>query len=328
MPEHISDARKALIESSKRTPLTDARKALIESSKEAPDPFKALIEAADSSAPTPVPTSSSVPTPVPTSATPLTMAERIALFEGENVREGSPFARGVGLKDPLGAVLRAVAKPAEVSGVGRGVVNLLDEIAPDLVLGPAGDVVLEGLERARLIPEAGGLEQTGEAVGIPSTLFGGGAIDAFNNLRSGNVIPDVDRLTEDPRDALERQRGRGVLPRLASEALNPVDLFAGAGVAAPRLLSRVARTAVTAPDVAQQTASVFESVGAVLKDAGAQYSNLTQVTAFIGDPKFQAIVEKEFERLVGTGKDAPVLNVLETDLGGGGFPRVEILGLI
>ena len=81
-------------------------------------------------------------------------------------------------------------------------------------------------------------------------------------------------------------------------------------------------------DVAQQTASVFESVGAVLKDAGAQYSNLTQVTAFIGDPKFQTIVEKEFERLVGTGKDAPVLNVLETDLGGGGFPRVEILGLI
>ena len=81
-------------------------------------------------------------------------------------------------------------------------------------------------------------------------------------------------------------------------------------------------------DVDEQTANVLASVGALMNAAGGQYSNLTQVTAFIGEPKFRANVEKELQKLVGTGQDAPVLHVLETNLGGGGFPRIEFLGLV
>ncbi len=44
------------------------------------------------------------------------MAERIAEFEGRGVREGSPFARGVGRRDPGGAVVDAVRFPGRVGG--------------------------------------------------------------------------------------------------------------------------------------------------------------------------------------------------------------------
>ena len=46
-----------------------------------------------------------------------TMAGRIAAFEGEGgQREGSPFARGVGLRDPAGPVIGAVQVPTRISG--------------------------------------------------------------------------------------------------------------------------------------------------------------------------------------------------------------------
>ena len=99
------------------------------------------------------------------------------------------------------------------------------------------------------------MEQTGEAIGIPSTLFGGTAVDAFNRVRSGEVIPELADFTEDQRDKLARQRERGVFTRLASETLNPIDVFAGATTAAPRLLPRIGREAVEQiPDVIQPAA--------------------------------------------------------------------------
>ena len=81
-------------------------------------------------------------------------------------------------------------------------------------------------------------------------------------------------------------------------------------------------------NVDEQTANVFASVGAVLDNAGGGYGNLTQVTAFIGEPRFRANVEEELQKLVGAGQDPPMLHVLETNLGGGGFPRIEFLGLM
>lgn len=164
---------------------------------------------------------------------------------------------GLGIEEEItprgdtGGALREI-----LSQTARGVQTFADVNAPRTVLGPLGDVIVEGLERARLIPEAEGLEQTGEAIGIPSTFFGGASIDAFNRVRSGErpAISDVESLTEDLREALERQRGRGFLPRLASEALNPLDVLGGAGVAAPRILSRIA------PDIAPQVARVVPGV--------------------------------------------------------------------
>ena len=80
-------------------------------------------------------------------------------------------------------------------------------------------------------------------------------------------------------------------------------------------------------DVNEQTSTVFANVGALIRDAGGDFGNLTQITAFIGEPRFRANVEAELRRVMGDGV-LPVLHVLETDLGGNGFPRIEIIGLV
>lgn len=80
--------------------------------------------------------------------------------------------------------------------------------------------------------------------------------------------------------------------------------------------------------VEAQTALVFANVDAVLKQASADFSNVQQLTAFIGDPKFEANVRSEFKHYVDKQGGDPVVNVLETDLGGAGFPRLEIIALV
>jgi 2-iminobutanoate/2-iminopropanoate deaminase len=77
-------------------------------------------------------------------------------------------------------------------------------------------------------------------------------------------------------------------------------------------------------DPDEHTAMVFESVATLLGQAGGSIDNLIQVTAFIGEPRYRENVEKAMSR---TGARAR-LNVLETDLGGNGAPRLEILGLL
>lgn len=81
-------------------------------------------------------------------------------------------------------------------------------------------------------------------------------------------------------------------------------------------------------DVDAQTALVFSNVEALLKQASAGYANVQQVTAFIGDAKFEANVRSELQRYVDEQGGDPVLNVLVTDLGGPGFPRLEIIALV
>ena len=78
----------------------------------------------------------------------------------------------------------------------------------------------------------------------------------------------------------------------------------------------------------EHTAKVFANVGALLNDAGGDYKNLTQVTAFIGGPESRASVEKELQKLTGSGNDAPVLHLIEANLGGSRFARLEVLGLL
>ena len=78
----------------------------------------------------------------------------------------------------------------------------------------------------------------------------------------------------------------------------------------------------------EHTAKVFANVGALLNHAGGAYKNLTQVTAFIGGPESRASVEKELQKLTGSGNDAPVLHLIEANLGGSRFARLEVLGLL
>lgn len=81
-------------------------------------------------------------------------------------------------------------------------------------------------------------------------------------------------------------------------------------------------------DADEHTAILFESVRTLLQQAGGDLSNLTQVTAFIGGPEYRDSVEEAWRRLTGSGADAARLHMLETNLGGGAAPRVEILGLL
>ncbi len=80
--------------------------------------------------------------------------------------------------------------------------------------------------------------------------------------------------------------------------------------------------------LAEQTAMVFANVDAMLRDGGGSFANVTQVTAFVGDAAYVADVERELLAVTPAGKAPPVLHVLETNLGGNGFPRLEVLGLM
>jgi 2-iminobutanoate/2-iminopropanoate deaminase len=81
-------------------------------------------------------------------------------------------------------------------------------------------------------------------------------------------------------------------------------------------------------DADEHTSILFESVSTLLQQAGGDLTNLTQITAFIGEPRYRDNVEKAWRQIAGESKDAPELHILETNLGGGGAPRVEILALI
>ena len=73
---------------------------------------------------------------------------------------------------------------------------------------------------------------------------------------------------------------------------------------------------------------MFANVEAVLKQASADFSNVQQITAFIGDAKFETNVRSELQRYLDKQGGDPMVNVLETDLGGPGFPRLEIIALV
>jgi len=81
-------------------------------------------------------------------------------------------------------------------------------------------------------------------------------------------------------------------------------------------------------DTDEHTRVVFGNAEALMKDAGGDFRGVTQITAFVGEAQYRQNVEKELRRRVGEGDDGPKLHILETNLGGGGAPRLEILGLL
>jgi hypothetical protein len=54
---------------------------------------------------------------------------------------------------------------------------------------------------------------------------------------------------------------------------------------------------------------------------------VVQVTAFIGDARYQAIVEKELDAVVRRNPIPPRFNIVESSWSGAGAPRIEILAL-
>ena len=81
-------------------------------------------------------------------------------------------------------------------------------------------------------------------------------------------------------------------------------------------------------DAAEQTALAFANVDALLKQASASFANVQQLTVLIDDAKYGEGVERELGRYLNKQGGAPVLNVLTTELGGGGFPRLEVIALV
>jgi enamine deaminase RidA (YjgF/YER057c/UK114 family) len=81
-------------------------------------------------------------------------------------------------------------------------------------------------------------------------------------------------------------------------------------------------------DADEQTALAFANVDALLKQASASFANVQQLTVLIHDAKYREGVERELGRYLDKQGGAPVLNVLETELGGVGFPRLEVIALI
>lgn len=98
------------------------------------------------------------------------------------------------------------------------------EFRANLVAGAARTAQRAQALEDRLIPGGTGFEAFGEAVNLPFTLVGGAFIDAFNDLKRGDIFnrPDFDIS-----GTIERQRERGIVPRLLSESLTP---FEAAGI--------------------------------------------------------------------------------------------------
>ncbi len=81
-------------------------------------------------------------------------------------------------------------------------------------------------------------------------------------------------------------------------------------------------------DADEQVALVLDNVGSLMRQAGADFGSLTQVTAFVGDVRYYASVERELRQRLGESPEPPVQHVIEADLGGNGLPRIEIIGLV
>jgi enamine deaminase RidA (YjgF/YER057c/UK114 family) len=81
-------------------------------------------------------------------------------------------------------------------------------------------------------------------------------------------------------------------------------------------------------DADEHTRLVFENVATIMELAKGDFRGITQVTAFVGGPEYRENIEKELDRRVGQGAGKPKVHLLEANLGGGGAPRLEILGIV
>lgn len=102
-------------------------------------------------------------------------------------------------------------------------------------------------------------------------------------------------------------------------------------VASSRVFGTDPATGKGSRDADEHTDIVFRNVDTILEMAGGDWSNVTQLTAFLLGDGLQAIVEERFRQRVGDA--AAHLHVRETDLGGQVrdgvmLPRLEVVALL
>ena len=93
----------------------------------------------------------------------------------------------------------------------------------------------------------------------------------------------------------------------------------------------VSSSRVIAPrreDPADYARQIFDNIEEIMALAGGDITNLTQLTAFIGQPEYRLLVEHELTHRLPAGNQRPVVHYVEAHLGGVQAPRIEILGLI
>ena len=111
---------------------------------------------------------------------------------------------------------------------------------------------------------------------------------------------------------------------------DPMSMGARTGnlITSSRIFGMKTRTKEMSKTIEECAATIFENAQTLLKQGGADWSKLTQATAFIGNADFAAPVQAMWRKHLGD-KPSARLNIIETDLGGGGgVPRLEILALL
>jgi enamine deaminase RidA (YjgF/YER057c/UK114 family) len=106
---------------------------------------------------------------------------------------------------------------------------------------------------------------------------------------------------------------------------DPMSMGARTGnlVTSSRIFAFNPVTRASAKDAPETASVMFENATTLLRQAGLDWKKAAQATAFIADPAHAAIVEAEWRRRGAAGR----LHFVETNLGGNGMPRLEILAL-
>jgi enamine deaminase RidA (YjgF/YER057c/UK114 family) len=109
---------------------------------------------------------------------------------------------------------------------------------------------------------------------------------------------------------------------------DPMSMGARTGniVASSRIFAMNPKTHAMAKDAQETAIMMFDNAATLLDQAGLDWKHVTQATSFIGDAGHAPVVEAEWRKRVGPGGRAR-LHFIETNLGGNGLPRVEILAL-
>jgi enamine deaminase RidA (YjgF/YER057c/UK114 family) len=110
---------------------------------------------------------------------------------------------------------------------------------------------------------------------------------------------------------------------------DPMSMGARTGnmITSSRIFGMKTQAKEMSKTIEECAATIFENAATLLAQGGGDWNKLAQATAFIGNPEFAAPVEANWRKHLGDQPSAR-LNIIVTDLGGGGgVPRLEIVGL-
>jgi enamine deaminase RidA (YjgF/YER057c/UK114 family) len=109
---------------------------------------------------------------------------------------------------------------------------------------------------------------------------------------------------------------------------DPMSMGARTGniVASSRIFAMDPKTHTMAKDAQETATMMFNNAATLLGQAGLDWASVTQATSFIGDPAHASVVEAEWRKRIGQNGRAR-LHFIETNLGGNGLPRLEIVAL-